>query len=75
MAETLQEHVAQEIRAELARQRRSGAWLARELGVSEAWVSHRLSGKQITVADVERLAGVLGVSASQFFPVAAERVA
>lgn len=74
MPRNLQEHVAQEIRAELARQRLSGAEVARQFGVSEAWVSRRLSGLQLDVADVQRFADLLDVPAAQFFPSATASV-
>ncbi|MET8908352.1 helix-turn-helix transcriptional regulator [Micromonospora sp. NPDC004551] len=66
---TLSEQVAREIRAEMGRQRMSAAKLARELGVSEAWTSRRLSGDQtIDLHDLERIADVLGVTVIELFP-------
>jgi transcriptional regulator with XRE-family HTH domain len=61
--------VAEEIRAMMARRRMTGAGLARTLGVSEAWVSYRLSGKQaIDLNDLERIADVLGVAPQDLLP-------
>jgi transcriptional regulator with XRE-family HTH domain len=60
---------AEEIRVALARQRRSGAWLARQLGVSRSWVSYRLTGQQpIDLIDLERIADALGVGAPDLMP-------
>jgi Predicted transcriptional regulators len=51
----------------------SQAALARALGVSDMYVSRRLSdGTSLEVADLERIAEVLGVPVSRFMP-AAER--
>ena len=59
--------VAAEIRAELARQRVSHAALAGQLGVSRPYLSRRLSGETpLSVADVARIAELLGVPVSQF---------
>lgn len=59
--------VAGEIRAELARQRRSQAELAELLGVSKPWLSRRLSGETpLAVADVVVMAEALGVATSTF---------
>jgi transcriptional regulator with XRE-family HTH domain len=59
----LTETVAAEVRAELGRQRKSGAWLALQLGVSDAWVSRRISGSMpMSVEDLERIADVLEVT-------------
>jgi transcriptional regulator with XRE-family HTH domain len=61
--------VAEEIRAMMARRRMTGAGLARALGVSEAWVSYRLSGKQaIDLNDLERIAEVLAIAPQDLLP-------
>lgn len=66
---TLSEAVAEEIRVAMVRRRVSGAKLAKELGVSAAWVSYRLTGVQpIDLNDLERIASVLGVTAVDLFP-------
>lgn len=49
------------IRMELARQHKSGAWLARQLMVSPMWVSDRIRGKQaIDLNDLERIGAAIG---------------
>lgn len=66
---TLSERVAEEIRVAMTRRRRSGVWLARQLGVSTAWVSYRLTGNQpIDLNDLERIAGALGVTVLDLIP-------
>lgn len=72
MRDTLHEFVASEVRAEMARKRMSGAALARSLDVSPQWVSYRLSGQvPFDVAELARVAEVLGVEVSQFLAPAA----
>lgn len=59
---TLNDQVAEEIRALLGRKRMSQAELARRLDVSGAWISYRLAGKQpIDLNDLDAIADVLGV--------------
>jgi transcriptional regulator with XRE-family HTH domain len=59
------EKVAAEIRAALARQRVTQSVLADRLGVSQAWVSRRLSGEvPLTIADITQIAAELGVEVS-----------
>ena len=66
---SLTARVAEEIRALMGRKRVSGAALARSLGVSEAWISYRLSGKQtIDLHDLERIADVLHVAPVMLLP-------
>lgn len=61
--------VAEEIRAMMARRRITGQQMARQLGVSNAWVSYRLNGKQaIDLNDLERIAGVLEVDVQDLLP-------
>lgn len=68
-ARSLTERVAEEVRAMMGRRRISGARLARELGVSDAWVSYRLSGKQpIDLNDLENIARALGVPVISLLP-------
>lgn len=58
--------VAAEVRAELGRQDRNNTWLASELGVSEMWVSRRLSGTtKFTVDDLVRIAAALNIDATE----------
>lgn len=53
----------------MGRRRMTGARLAAVLGVSPAWVSYRLSGKQpIDLNDLELIASVLGVSVIALIP-------
>lgn len=53
----------------MGRRRISGAALARELNVSPAWVSYRLTGTQpIDLNDLERIASVLGVDVTDLLP-------
>jgi transcriptional regulator with XRE-family HTH domain len=76
MAEpALQDLIAAEVRAEMARQRVTGGRLAAELGVSAAWVSTRLAGiTEFRVSDLERIAVALNVPVSRFL-TAGERAA
>ena len=64
--------VAAEARAELARQSLSFSALARKLGVSEAWVRRRIGGASPilspTLADLQQIAGALGVDARDWIP-------
>lgn len=53
----------------MARRRITGQQLARTLGVSNAWVSYRLNGKQaIDLNDLERIAAVLEVDVQDLLP-------
>jgi transcriptional regulator with XRE-family HTH domain len=64
---TLNERARREIRAELARQQRSQASLARQLGWSRMYLSNRLTGAvAITLGDLEAIAWALGVPAQIF---------
>ncbi len=64
--------VAEEIRAMMARRRLTGQRLARVLGVSNAWVSYRLNGRQaIDLNDLERIAAALDVPVHALFPATA----
>jgi len=72
---TLSGRVAEEIRVVMTRRRYSGARLAKELGVSAAWVSYRLTGTQpIDLNDLERIAAALGVKVADLFPRADREV-
>lgn len=54
-----------EIRAHLARQRRSAQSLALELGWTQRYLSRRLTGQvPFSVDDIDAIAGALGVSVS-----------
>lgn len=63
---------AGEIRAELARQQMSGSELARRLGMTQPYLSRRLTGEvDFRIGELERIAEVLGVPVAQLFPSAA----
>lgn len=65
----LRERTAEEIRVVLARRRMSATKLARELGVSQAYVWRRLSGETaFDLDDLEGIAGVLKVSVFDLLP-------
>jgi len=69
MTQSLNDSVAAEIRAEMARQRVTGAELARRLGVSGPWVNYRLNGKQpFDTDDLERVAEALDRPVTHFLP-------
>lgn len=58
-----------EIKALLDDRGISGRELARRLGVSQPWVSQRLTGEtSITVADLARIVAALGVPLSALIP-------
>ena len=68
-APTLSVRVAEEVRAWMGRRRMTGATLAAALGVSAAWVSYRLRGKQeIGLDDLQRIAAALDVSVADLLP-------
>lgn len=65
----LRDQVAGEVRATLARQRISGAELARLIGRSQSFMARRLDGRAaFDIDDLELVASVLGVDVTQFFP-------
>jgi hypothetical protein len=64
----LSEHVAAEIRAELARQQKTAAWLATELPFDPSTLRRRLDGgKKLDLELLERIGDVLGVDPVKFF--------
>jgi transcriptional regulator with XRE-family HTH domain len=66
MAQTYNETVAAEVRAEMARQRRSQADIAAGLGWTQAFLSRRLNDDvAFSTDEIERLAGALGIPLSQ----------
>lgn len=68
-AVSLPEYVTGELRAELARQRRTIASVAEELGETYDWLQQRLTLRVETkLDDLERIAAVLGRPASSFLP-------
>ena len=69
MSQSTTSYVAAEVRAEMGRQDRDNAWLAKQLDVSEMWVSRRLRGKiRFSADDVVRVAAALDVPPAQFLP-------
>lgn len=66
---TLSARVAEEIRAALARRRMSGRQLANTLGVSQTWMSSRLSGSTpIDLNDLERISAAMGIEVADLLP-------
>jgi len=66
------QRVTAEVRAEMARQRKSQTAIAKALNMSQVAVSRRLRGEvDFTVTDLARLADVLGVPLAQFIPIEA----
>lgn len=64
MSET--ETIARNLSGELARHRKTQAALAKELGVSEQYISKRLQGEgPFTTEQLEKAAGMLGMSLYQ----------
>lgn len=67
---TLQDAVAAEVRAEIARQQKTGTAVAEAMGVSHMYLSRRLNRKTpFDLRDLDRLARALGVPVSTFLPV------
>lgn len=67
MSKSLAEAVAGRVRAELAVLRISGAELARRMEVSQAYVWRRLNGETpFDVADLDRIAALIGVPVDRF---------
>jgi transcriptional regulator with XRE-family HTH domain len=66
----MQQAVAGEVRAWLARRKRSGRSAAAELGWTEPYLSRRLTGSvPFDVADLSALADLVGVPVETFFQV------
>lgn len=60
---SLNDFIASELRAALARRRLTGRRLALALGESHTWVSRRLSCQvELSTTDIERICGVLQIS-------------
>lgn len=63
----LREMVAAEVRAEIARQRRTARSVAMQLGWTAPYISRRLSGQTpFTLDDLDAISGALGVPMSRF---------
>ena len=68
-AKSLTQRVAEEIRVVLARRQMRQSQLARQMGVTEQWLSVRLRGVQpIDLNDLERIADALGVHPFELWP-------
>lgn len=68
-AHRLRVAVSEEVRVAMARRRINGVELARRLGVSQAWVSRRLSAETpFDVDDLERIARALDVEPAALIP-------
>jgi hypothetical protein len=69
-SESAAQHIAAEVRAELARQRMSIRQYAEQLGVNHLWVNRRISTMQtdMTPDDVEFMAGGLGLPVWKLLP-------
>ena len=72
MPSSLNDAVAAEVRAEVARQALTQQQVADRIGERQYWVSRRLTGEvQWEVADLVRVADALGVPITQFIPTEA----
>lgn len=68
-AQNLQEQIAEEVRALLARRRISGRQITKELGWSSAYLSRRLNGwTAFTISDLEALASLLDIPVTRLLP-------
>jgi len=66
--DSLRETVAAEVRAHIARQRRSASNVALELGWTQTYLWRRLNGRvSFDLNDLEEIAAVLGVPPTAFF--------
>lgn len=64
--------IAANIRAELGRQNKTRAALAREMGVTEMWLSRRVNAQTpFTVDDLATIAAALDVTLADLLPEAA----
>lgn len=69
MTHGLSEHVAREVRAEMARQRVTHRQVADRLGLSQVQVSKRLRGQiEFRPSELDAVADFLGVPVTQFLP-------
>lgn len=67
MSEGITANVAAEVRAEMARQRRSQRSVADALGVSQTYIWRRLTGDvSFDIAELSAVADFLGVPMGQF---------
>ena len=69
MNPTVHEAVAGEVRATLARQRRSARSVALQLGWKQGYLSRRITGETpFTINDLAAIAAALDVPLTSFFP-------
>lgn len=74
MERNANEHIAAEVRAHLARRRRSGKQLASALDLSAFAVSRRLRGQTpFSASELQATAGFLGVDVADLLPPDADR--
>lgn len=60
MSTTTEDQVVANVRAELERKQMSGAELGRQMGVSQAWVSRRMTGEvSFSLAELRKVADIL----------------
>jgi len=65
----IREHVAEELRALLARRRMSATELARRIGATQPYLWRRMSGEiSFDIDDLQKIAAVLGVGVSDLLP-------
>lgn len=65
----MREHVAEEVRALLGRQKISGSELARRLGFTQRYMSRRLTGETpFDIDDLEKVAKMLNVEVADLLP-------
>jgi transcriptional regulator with XRE-family HTH domain len=69
MTQNLAEHVAGQMRAEMARQKVSTSELARRLDRNESWVRRRIHGQyEIALGDLQEIAAALELPVGFFIP-------
>lgn len=67
MTQRLSDFIATEVRAEMARQKLSGRWLATKLGLSQPQMADRLNGQiEIRPNELQLIAQILGVPITNF---------
>ena len=71
--ETTQQAIAQAVSVRLTRMGHTRSWLATEIGMNLASLSNRLTGRTaIDTADIDRIAGALGMTGFDLIELAAE---
>lgn len=72
---SLNERVAEEVRVTLARRRLSASELARRMGVTQPYISRRLTGDiTISIDDLEKMADALEVEITALLPKKVDRL-